>query len=208
MIIVVGIISVLLAMLYGSLERAQKFSRRTITYTELKTIEAALKQYHAHYHRWPNMTNIATMAFSNGGDEGFIIDANVAALLQGSRATTLQAQLSDDQIARGNPEMMPFIEFPRVAPASGFPINPFKSSSANIPGDTTRAYRVLFDTNGDRQIAIPPDPDATGSTDTNIIADVAVWTIIPGTRRVDTSGNPQNVGDVVFGTWQDFGIPK
>ena len=48
MIIVISIISVLLALLYGSLERARKFSRRALTFTEVKNIEAAMKQYYAH----------------------------------------------------------------------------------------------------------------------------------------------------------------
>jgi len=84
MIIVIAIISSLLALLYGALERAQKFSRRTITYTELKNIESAFKQYHAHYHAWPDDTR-AAIQFESGDDRGFIIDERIAALLQGNR---------------------------------------------------------------------------------------------------------------------------
>ena len=75
MIIVIAIISALLALLYGALERAQKFSRRTITYTELKNIESAFKQYHAHYHAWPS-NSLAVVQFESGEDRGFIIGKN------------------------------------------------------------------------------------------------------------------------------------
>jgi prepilin-type N-terminal cleavage/methylation domain-containing protein len=201
MIIVISIISALLALLYGALERAQKFSRRTITYSELKTIETALKQYKAHYHAWPT-NELADVQLFSGNDRGFVIDERTARLLQGNRADGV----TDSQLAGFNPEMIPFLELSRYSPATRAPVNPFKPSNPANPG-TTRAYKVLFDTDGDRQIVIPAgaDPDAPSFSGTNIIADMAVWTVIPGTRQVDSSGQPQNVGDVIFGSWQSFG---
>lgn len=198
MIIVIGIISSLLALLYGALERAQKFSRRTITYTELKNIESAFKQYHAHYHAWPDDTR-AAKPLPSGDDRGFIIDEGIAALLQGNQIPGVSA----DDIAAFNPEMIPFIEFARYSPATRAPVNPFKSNKPN-PTDTTRAYKVLFDTNGDRQIEIR-DNEAPGFN-TNIIANVAVWTLIPGTRKTDSSGNPERLEEEVFGSWSSFSV--
>ena len=198
LIIVIGIISALLALLYGALERAQKFSRRVITYTELKNIESAFKQYYAHYHRWPTNTT-ATVQFESGDDRGFIIDEHIAALLQGHQPQGVTA----NDIETFNPEMIPFIEFARYSPATRAPVNPFKSNKPN-PTDTTRAYKVLFDTNGDRQIEIR-DNEAPGFN-TNIIANVAVWTLIPGTRKTDSSGNPERLEEEVFGSWSSFSV--
>jgi len=200
MLIVISIISVLLGLLYGSLERARKFSRRTIAYTELKSIESAFKQYHAHYHAWPT-NSVATTKISSGKDAGFIIDERIAMLLQGNRP----AKLSNTEIDQFNPEMIPFIEFSRYS--SGHPVNPFKSEKNTEP-DTSRSYKVLFDTDGDRQIQIPGnDSDITSSPATNIIASVAVWTIIPATRTSNkSSGQTETAGDVIFGSWDSFGV--
>ena len=201
MIVVIAIISSLLALLYGALERAQKFSRRVITYTELKNIESAFKQYHAHYHTWPTNT-LAASKIESGEDRGFIIDERIAALLQGNQPPGVSA----DDIEAFNPEMIPFIEFARYSPSTRAPVNPFKSNRPNA-ADTTRAYKVLFDTNGDRQIEIPGnDPDGAVLPRTNIIANVAVWTLIPGTRTSDSSGNPEKQEDVLFGSWDSFSV--
>lgn len=194
MLIVISIISVLLGLLYGALERAQKFSRRTITYTELKGIEMAFKQYHAHYHKWPTNNVAAALPPSSSGDRGFIIDENIAKALQGV--------FNQESYRTLNPEAIPFIEFSRYSPVTKAPVNPFKPDMPSNPG-TTRAYKVLFDTNGDRQLDIL-DPD-TGFT-TNIIANVAVWTLIPGSRKTNDSGTPQKVGDIVFGSWDSFSV--
>lgn len=198
MIIVIAIISALLGLLYGALERAQKFSRRVITYTELKNIESAFKQYHAHYHTWPTNT-LAASKIESGEDRGFIIDEDIAALLQGNQIPGVSA----DDIAAFNPEMIPFIEFARYSPSTRAPVNPFKSNRPNA-ADTTRAYKVLFDTNGDRQIRIEDD-EAPGFT-TDIIANVAVWTLVPGTRKTDSSGNPERLEEEVFGSWDSFSV--
>ena len=196
MLIVISIISVLLGMLYGSLERARKFSRRTIAYTELKSIESAFKQYHAHYHTWPTNRVAAVQLNSPDGDLGFAIDVNIARALQG--------WFENDTYRELNPEAIPFIEFSRFSPVSLAPVNPFKSDKGDA-NDTTRSYKVLFDTNGDRQIRVAGDTDAPGTTSaTNIIASVAVWTVIPATRKSDSSGQTENSGDVIFGSWDSF----
>ena len=195
MIIVIAIISALLGLLYGPLERAQKFSRRTITYSELKTIEAAFKQYKAHYHAWPEGLVSSPPLQDSNGDKGFIIDERIAYLLQG-----VVTQTEADQF---NPEMIPFLELSRRSPTTRAPVNPFKPVKNT---QTERVYKVLFDTNGDRQITIT-DAD-TGYSTNGIIADVAVWTVIPAIRQVDESGSPRNAGDVVFGSWDSFSITK
>jgi len=198
MIIVISIISVLLGLLYGALERAQKFSRRTITFTELKSIESAFKQYYAYYHIWPSNT-VANLQLESGEDRGFVIDKPMADMLQGIRETSAQ-------VWSLNKEGIPFVEFSRYSPVTRAPVNPFKSNKPDT-GDVSRNYKVLFDTNGDRQILVPTDSDASGTTTpTNIFASVAVWTVIPGTRKTDSSGRPENDGDVIFGSWDSFSV--
>lgn len=200
MLIVISIISVLLGLLYGALERAQKFSRRAMTYTELKNIQSAFKQYYSHYNVWPDTTQV-NMQIKSDEDEGFIIDQAMARILQGVRNNNNAAQM--DLL---NPACMPLLEFARYLRESSHPVNPFKSLNA-IPNDSTRSYRVLFDTNGDGQITVPGnDPDATaaGIQQTNIITSVAVWTMIPATRTSNAQGAQPMVSDVILGSWDSF----
>ncbi len=200
MLIVISIISILLGLLYGAIERAQKFSRRTITYTELKSIESAFKQYYAYYHAWPSNAVASVQLTTSEGDTGFIIDQTVAQLLQGHILNK-----ADNNAIAFNPEAIPFIEFSRYSAATRAPVNPFKSNKSGTD-DTSRNYKVIFDTNGDRQILIAPDTtDAPGTTEaTNIIASVAVWTVIPATRQTTTSGQAEGPTEVMFGSWEPF----
>ena len=203
LIVVISVISVLMGLLYGALERAKKFSRRAIAFSELKAIENAFIQFRAHYHTWPigdtveatstestesaadTTTTIAEKPIDSvdNKDHGFVIDRRIANLLQG-----LALDVSKTDKRNFNYEGLPFIEFSRYSVYAPYPpINPFKSNTAG--DDTARCYYVLFDTNGDHQIHIPAlEP---GDIATNIIADVAVWTYIPGTR----SGRGSNTGE-------------
>ena len=223
MIVVIAVISVLLGLLYGALERAQKFSRRTIAYTELKAIESAFIQFRAHYHTWPigesaeaveaesteqqpdTSTTLAAKPLTSpdGKDHGYVIDRQIANLLQG-----LALDVSKNDKRNFNSEGIPFIEFARYSVYAPYPpINPFKS---NTPGDdTARCYYVLFDTNEDHQIHIPAlEP---GDTATNIIADVAVWTYIPGTRSGQGANKAETtqkneVADERLESWSGFHV--
>lgn len=197
MLVVISIISVLLGLLYGSLERARKFSRMTIAYTEVKSIETAFRQYYAHYSQWPS-NELAQTVLTSGEDQGFIIDRQVAYALMGIRDTASEAW-------RLNPEAIPFIEFSRFSPTTFAPANPFKSDRPTAE-DTSRSYKVLFDSNGDRQILVPPDANALGTpTNTPVIGSIAVWTVIPANRKSTSSGATENTGDVILGSWETFG---
>ena len=201
MLVVISIISVLLGLLYGALERAQKFSRRALTYTEIKNIETAFQQYFAHYQQWPS-NHLAQMKLTSDTDSGFVIDLKMARMLQG---VSIDNTTEMDEI---NPARIPFLEFARYSRSSSnpMPINPFKSLSDNAK-DTSRAYKVLFDMDGDRQILVPgDDQDASANNiqPTNIIASVVVWTMIPATRTSDASGSQQTMTDVILGSWDSF----
>jgi prepilin-type N-terminal cleavage/methylation domain-containing protein len=199
MLIVISIISVLLGLLYGAIERAQKFSRRTIAFTELKSIDAAFKQYYAYYHMWPS-NGLASTQLTSVGDTGFVIDEKIAQLLQGYLVNK-----NDLDAIRFNPEAIPFIEFSRFDPILKAPVNPFKPNSG-YGQDTMRQFKVLFDTDGDRQIMVTDSEVQPAWSGTNIIASVAVWTIIPATRESDATGQTKNTGDVVFGSWDLFSV--
>ena len=197
MIVVISIISVLLALLYGALGRAQKFSRRTIAYSELKNIKGAFEQYRAHYHKWPTNT-VATTQLTSGEDRGFAVDRDMAELLKGNISGATGDRLEF------NYEGVPFIEFSRYASFSPYPpVNPFKVTATDL---THRQYYVLFDTNGDHRIEVT---DSTGiSTNAQITAEIAVWTYIPGTRK--GSGSEASTTDTIkderLSSWDTFGV--
>lgn len=208
MVIVISIISILLSLLYGALERAQKYSRRAIAYAELKSIENAFRQFYAHYHEWPtnSLAELQLESKGTGGatgkDRGMIINREVADLMQGRLPDRIANQDKEENF---NPEAIPFFEFSRYSPiGSPDPVNPFKSNHAE---GADRKYRVLFDTNGDHQLYIDEIVDYAHSSPTSIVADIAVWTYIPGTRKGRTQDeNPsEQFLDDRLESWSEFG---
>ncbi len=200
MLIVISIISILLGMLYGSLERARKFGRRVVAYTEVKNIEAAFKQYYAHYHGWPPSDFIDALSrpLAQGEDKGFLIDADAARMLQGALTDT------DPPVLRNaNPDRIPFIEFSRFSTQSqnqSIPVNPFRVTSGSIE---SRQYKVLFDLDNDNEIIVT-DP-AVSSYSTNVFKTVVVWTVIPGIASVKSEkAGKQPVSEEVLGSWESF----
>ncbi len=200
MLIVISIISVLLGMLYGSLERARKFSRRAVAYTEIKNIEAAFKQYYAHYHGWPpsDFINALSRPLAQGEDLGFLIDAEAARMLQGALTE------ADPSVLRNaNPDRIPFIEFSRFSTqreSQRIPVNPFRVTSGSIE---SRQYKVLFDLDNDNKIVVT-DP-AVSSYSTNVFKTVVVWTVIPGIANVKTEeAGRLPVSEEVLGSWESF----
>ncbi|MCL1919865.1 MAG: type II secretion system GspH family protein [Kiritimatiellaeota bacterium] len=206
MLIVIGIIAVLLGLLYGALERARKFSRYTIAYSELKQIQAAFEQYYAHYGVWPAQTNNPSITFfdsEDGEDAGFEITREIADALQG-----VSKGGNDTLFHDFNPDGIPFIEFTQFEDSHDHaPRNPFKPTNSE---DTSRRFMVLFDTSGNHQIYVPADDKAPGSEATNIVANVAVWTVVPGLRSAQTAqgGTPQPAGDMRLGSWDAFNFQR
>jgi len=207
MLVVIGILAVLLGMLYGALERTRKFSRYTITFNELKQIQAAFEQYYAYYHTWPTngVTQMFDMADGDGGlDKGFMITRDIARALQGVATTAF----TDDN--NPNPDRIPFMEFPRFN-GNGDPVNPFRATRSENPNENSRCYVVLFDTSGNRQLTIEPDPLVPDATSTTIVANVAVWTVIPGFRTATGSGaaaQTQAATEMRLGSWEPFDLRR
>ena len=205
MIIVVSILSILLSLLYGALERSRKFSQRAVVFTEIKNIESAFRQYHAVYGDWPTneladtrLEFASDLASGSGNDTGFVVNKEIAQLLRGV------AMDGNDAERRFNPRMIPFIEFARLR--EGIPVNPFVSDGYDL-SKNHRKYKVLFDTNGDHVLQFS-DSDRQPVFSTNIIADVAVWTLIPGTRKGTQSEEDTTavIPDEVIGSWDSFGV--
>jgi len=201
MLVVIGIISVLLGLLYSALERTRKFSRYTITYNEIKQIQAAFEQYYAHYQAWPTNEVITTRFQSEDGEDwGFIIDRDISDTLQGLPKNQALFEAV-------NPDGLPFIEFTRYDKRAPYdPVNPFKANKE----DDQRRYAVLFDTSGNRQIAVPADSNLPDATSTTVVANVAVWTIIPGAHRPVTGDGeaPKPASDFRLGSWEPFDLQK
>jgi len=208
-LVVIGILSVLLGLLYGTLERTRKFSRYTITYNELKQIEAAFEQYYSYYSTWPT-NGVIPLEYSTdeaGMDYGFIITKDIAYALQG----TLTGAFAGNN-PNPNPDRIPFIEFQSSRPPNrdGAPVNPFRTTQTDTGTEDPRVYKVLFDTSGNRQITVPPDPLAPDSTVTTIVANVAVWTVIPGFRKAEGTGNspPEFPKEMRLGSWDKFDLQR
>ena len=208
MLVVIGIISVLLGLLYGPLERARKSSRYTITHSELKQIQVAFEQYYSYYHTWP--TNVFATSpvicgdVDGGSDGGFIIDRAIADALQGIRRN------NDAVFDNINPDGIPFIEFPRFN-RDGDPVNSFRTTRTDEQATESdpRCYVVVFDTTGNRQITVPADPLAPGATSTNIVANIAVWTVVPGFRRTTgTTAAPEPATEMRLGSWEPFNLQR
>ena len=217
MLVVIGIISVLLGLLYGPLERARKASRYTITYSELKQIQAAFEQYYSYYHTWPTNTSAAVKVFCSedggGQDIGFIIDRKIADALQGARLKTPPNRNNEDVFNSMNPDGIPFIEFSRFTDDKerNDPVNPFRTEKTDAMSrrEDPRCYVVVFDTTGNRQINVPEDSLASGAPSTNIVANVAVWTLVPGFRRTTgTQSAPESAPEIRLGSWDSFNLQR
>jgi len=198
MMVVLGILSILLGLLYGAFERARKTSRYAITYSELKQLQVAFEQYYAYYHVWPTNGVPDLISSEDSDDWGFVINDEIAYALQG-------VVRYNNAVFEGiNPDGIPFIEFPRFD-RDGYPVNSFKTEK---PDDESRYYRVLFDTSGNRQISVPAEPLAPGSESTNIVANVAVWTVIPGFREAKggAGSTPELAQDRRLGSWDTLDL--
>jgi prepilin-type N-terminal cleavage/methylation domain-containing protein len=204
MLVVIGIIAVLLGMLYSALERTRKFSRYTITYNELKQIQAAFEQYYSFYHTWPTNGITTPLPSEDGEDVGFIITRDIALAMQGATSPLF----TDENTP--NPDKIPFMEFPRFN-GDGDPVNPFRTTRTDQQQNDPRCYVVLFDTSGNRQIAVPPDNLSPSATSTTIVANVAIWTVVPGFRTSTGSGEgaqAQPTGEMRLGSWDKFDLSR
>ncbi|MFO7870825.1 MAG: type II secretion system protein [Kiritimatiellia bacterium] len=148
LIAVFAIISFLAALLIGAVNVARRRSRLVSAKSEVRNIDAAWKQYYAHYRKWPSFVTNEANAISLTG--------TAARLLHG------------ENTAGDNPHEIKFIEFQRWNPASN-PVNPWADKDSPSAGDY---YYARFDADYDNVIdagaGIPPSNAVRRS--------VIVWT--------------------------------
>lgn len=176
LLVVITIIAILLGLLYSAIKTVARYSRETITRSELVNIEAAWKQYFSYYHCWPTNdiegssthTTVWTYAPPAGGDVQYEIGPNLARMLEGS-TNTFNGTIP-------NPDGVVFIELTRFDSA-GAPINAWGSARG-------QRYCVKLDINGDNQITVPTDLTGASTSTTNLFRSVGVWTVNPDRNTV------------------------
>jgi hypothetical protein len=183
-------------MLVSTVRAVRRFSRQTITCGEIKNIEAAWKQFYAHYQYWPNAEMIGGVQRNPpvGGDAEYELLAPLARMLEGSNIT----DIVDDPagITTYNADKIAFLELSRFN-GHADPINAWgRDRTISIADKTPNTYVVIFDANGDNQITVElPDEPAT-----NIFRSVAVWTENPEySAGASAGGGPPRY----FGSWME-----
>jgi len=198
LLVTISIISILLGLLISTVRAVRRFSRQTITRGELKNIEAAWKQFYAHYQYWPNAETVAAVSRADSaGDAQYELLAPLARMLAGETIP----DIADDPagIETYNADAIAFLELTRFNSA-GDPVNAWGHAREIEVADTGKekpnTYVVVFDTNGDNQILVElPDEPAT-----NLFRSVAVWTENPEyvADEADRGGPPR-----YFGSWME-----
>ena len=184
-------------MLVSTVRAVRRFSRQTITRGEIKNIEAAWKQFYAHYQYWPwpsaAVINTVTHVDENG-DVQYELRAPLARMLAGSNITDIVGDPGG--ITTYNADKIAFLELSRFNDQAD-PINAWgRDHTISGLGKTPNTYVVIFDTDGDNQITVAlPDGSAT-----NIFRSVAVWTENPEYSVGTAAGDgPQRY----FGSWME-----
>ena len=176
LILVISIISILLGMLISTVRAVRRYSRQTITRGELKNIEAAWKQFYAHYQYWPDADNIdGIIRIDSDGDAVYEMLAPLARMLEGQ-----DLQVNDGDITIYNADKIAFLELSRFN-KDGDPVNAWGSDRTTTSRVNKKAntYMVVFDSDGDNQIAV----DLPDGSVTNLYRAVAVWTENPELAR-------------------------
>jgi prepilin-type N-terminal cleavage/methylation domain-containing protein len=195
LLLVISIISIILGMLVSTVRAVRRFSRQTITRGEIKNIEAAWKQFYAHYQYWPNAEMIGGVQRNPpvGDDAEYELLAPLARMLEGSNIT----DIVDDPagITTYNADKIAFLELSRFNGTD--PVNAWgRNYTISVLGKKPNTYVVIFDANGDNQITVSlPD-----GSETNIFRSVAVWTENPEYSVGTAAGDgPQHY----FGSWME-----
>jgi prepilin-type N-terminal cleavage/methylation domain-containing protein len=195
MLLVISIISIILGMLVSTVRAVRRFSRQTITRGEIKNIEAAWKQFYAHYQYWPNAENIGgVLRTPDVGDAQYELLAPLARMLAGSNITDIVGDSGG--ITPYNADKIAFLELSRFNDQAD-PVNAWgRDHTISGLGKTPNTYVVIFDADGDNQITVSfPD-----GSETNIFRSVAVWTENPEYSVGTAAGDgPQHY----FGSWME-----
>ena len=140
LLVVITIIAILLGLLYGAIRTVSRFSRETITRTELANIEAAWKQYYSYYHTWPTndveklIDSSTSWKYETDGDGAitYELGPQFRLLLSGTTFSNCTPSLNADGVA--------FLDLTRFEVGTGAPINAW--------GNRGKHYFVKLDING------------------------------------------------------------
>lgn len=196
LLLVISIISIILGMLVSTVRAVRRFSRQTITCGEIKNIEAAWKQFYAHYQYWPNAEMIGDVPRTDvNGDAQYELLAPLARMLEGSNITSIVEIPAG--ITTYNADKIAFLELARFN-AQADPVNAWgRDRTIPLAGKTPNTYVVIFDSNGDNQITVH-FPSEFGVPATNIFRSVVVWTENPEySVGAAADGGPPRY----FGSW-------
>ena len=187
LLMVIVVLTILFGISLTAIRTVARNTHKTVTRSELKSIESAFKQYYAHYQSWP-LTNETADASSP-------IEEALADILMGTEEGT----------ALSNPDKLVFMEFARVT-KKGVPLNSW-GESGRFKEEACR-YHVAFDTDGDNRIMFPTnnvsdwaafrEKTSSGSEEAtstrNLRRSVIVWTFDPELTPGDE--------DYLLGSWQ------
>lgn len=195
LLLVISVISILLGMLISTVRAVRRYSRQTITRGEIKNIEAAWKQFYAHYQYWPDAAKIDGVRRQDyDGDAGYEMLAPLARMLEGA-----DVEVEVDDASNGidiyNADKITFLELSRFN-RDGAPVNAWGISG--LGGKKPNTYMVAFDTDGDNEITINLPEIGT----TNLYRSVVVWTENP--EYVKPKSNQKQMGPPkYFGSWME-----
>ncbi len=198
LLVTISIISILLGMLISTVRAVRRYSRQTITRGELKNIEAAWKQFYAHYQYWPSaytINGVPRIDADVGGDARYEMLAGLARMLEGQ-----SIDVEDDAIETYNADKIAFLELTRFN-RDGDPVNAWgrDRTDPDITGKKPNTYVVVFDSDGDNQIEVE-FPDG-GST--NLFRSVVVWTENPEYVKPDDDHDIPAGPPRYFGSWME-----
>lgn len=197
LLVTISIISILLGMLISTVRAVRRYSRQTITRGELKNIEAAWKQFYAHYQYWPDASTIKGVSRENeDGDARYEMLADLARMLEGESVDVTE---DDSGIKTYNADKIAFLELTRFND-KGDPVNAWglARTDPTITGKKPNTYVVVFDSDGDNQIEVRfPD-----NTSNNLYRSVVVWTENPEYVKPDSSDAPEGPPRY-FGSWME-----
>ena len=171
LLVVVGIMLILMAILIPTIGLAKEKARKALAFSEMKSIESALREYLTTYRKPPSSIG------------AFIIPSEATRRpITGAMAQTLGGK----NVAGLNPKNMRFMDFKRVD-SNGDPITPWGSQIASENSSQKYYYFAKFDYNFDHTVAAgvgePDDPPLSP-----VGRDFIVWTYNPGVE-VGTEGH-------------------
>lgn len=196
LLIVITILGILLGLLYGAIKTVTRYSRETITRSELVNIESAWKRYYDYYHVWPtNRVEALEPAtdthyqqryvrpVAESGDVQYEIGPNFARMLAGVAITNTPEGIPINPDGTPiNTDAIPFLEMTRFD-SFGAPV----SAWGAVRG---QRYFVKLDASGDNMLTVPTNVSQSVVMTTNVFRRVAAWTVHP-----DKPGT-------VIGSWQ------